>query len=104
LFVSEKLCVMENVVKLLIIPEEEWKSLADGQAELLRILKDLAGRDTSGSKTLPFITAIEFMSAVRIGRTKFDQLVALNQVRTIKKGRKIYVPIGEVERYFKNSI
>ena len=93
---------MENGVKVLIIPEEEWKKLADGQAELLRLLKDLAGRDVSAGKVVPFITAIEFMNAVRIGRTKFDQLVAENQIRTIKKGRKIYVPIGEVERYFKN--
>ncbi len=48
-----------------------------------------------------FITAKEFMSAIRIGRTKFDQLVVANKIRTIKKGRKIYVPIGEVEGYFK---
>lgn len=93
---------MENVVKLLIIPEEEWKKLRDGQAELLRLLKDQAGRETAGNKTVPYITAMEFMSAVRIGRTKFDQLVAQNKVKTIKKDRKIYVPIGEVERYFKN--
>ena len=40
-------------------------------------------------------------NAVRIGRTKFDQLVQANMVKTIKKDRKIYVPMGEVERYFK---
>jgi len=47
-----------------------------------------------------FITAIEFMQAVQIGRTKFDQLVAQNQVKIIKKKRKIYLPVGEIERYF----
>lgn len=31
---------------------------------------------------------------------RFTTLVAENKVRTIKKGRKIYVPVGEVERYF----
>ncbi len=94
---------MESAVRVLIIPEDEWKKLLENQSELLRLLKELAGRDTGAGKTVPFITAIEFMSAVRIGRTKFDQLVAQNKVRTIKKDRKIYVPIGEVERYFKES-
>lgn len=94
---------MESVVRVLIIPEEEWKVLVDGYNEILSLLKDLVGKETSPGKVVPFITAIEFMSAVRIGRTKFDQLVSESKVRTIKKGRKIYVPIGEVERYFKES-
>ena len=91
---------MENVVRVLVVPEEEWNSLQQSQGEILRLLKDLAGRDNPKGKVVPFITAIEFMTAVRIGRTKFDQLVAECKVKTIKKGRKIYVPIGEVERYF----
>lgn len=51
----------------------------------------------------PYMTAMEFMQAVRIGRTKFDQLVAANKVKTIKKDRKIYVPAGEVETYFESA-
>ncbi len=95
---------METVVNVLVIPETEWKKLIERQDAILQLLKDLAGRDTSGGKVVPFITAVEFMTAVRIGRTKFDQLVAESKVRTIKKGRKIYVPIGEVERYFQTSL
>lgn len=91
---------MENVVKVLVVPEEEWNNLQQSQVEILRLIKELAGRDNSKGKVVPFITAMEFMTAVRIGRTKFDQLVAESKVKTIKKGRKIYVPIGEVERYF----
>jgi len=40
------------------------------------------------------------MEAVRIGRTKFDQLVSTGKIRIIKKRRKIYVPVSEVDRYF----
>ncbi len=93
---------MGEVVRVVVVPESEWLRMLNSQAEILELVKALSSRDTGGSKVVPFITAMEFMSAVRIGRTKFDQLVAENKVRTIKKGRKIYVPIGEVERYFGN--
>lgn len=46
------------------------------------------------------ITAIEFMKAVRICRTKFDKLARGNKIRIIKKQRKIYVPMSEIDRYF----
>ena len=49
-----------------------------------------------------YMTEIEFMEAVKIKRTKFDQLVRTNRIRT-KKFRKIYVPVTEVDRYFKDS-
>jgi hypothetical protein len=48
-----------------------------------------------------FITAIEFMQSVKIGRTKFDELIAKSKIKTkIKKKRKIYVLASEVDRYF----
>ncbi|GAC1430525.1 MAG: hypothetical protein NVSMB7_06840 [Chitinophagaceae bacterium] len=40
------------------------------------------------------------MAAVRIRRTKFDELVKDGKIRVIKKLRKIYVPVEEVDRYF----
>lgn len=43
------------------------------------------------------------MDAVQIKRTKFDELVKGSKIKTIKKRRKIYVPVGEVERYFNDS-
>jgi hypothetical protein len=49
-----------------------------------------------------YITAKEFMATVRICRSNFDRLVAGNKIKTIKKGRKIYVPVGETERYFED--
>ena len=93
---------MENVVHVVVVPETEWKRLLTGQAELLKLLKELRRHSPGVSSVVPYITAMEFMQAVRIGRTKFDQLVAANKVKTIKKDRKIYVPVGEVERYFES--
>jgi hypothetical protein len=40
------------------------------------------------------------MKAVRICRSKFDKLVASSKIKIVKKKRKIYVPLSEVDRYF----
>jgi hypothetical protein len=40
------------------------------------------------------------MQAVHIRRWKFDQLIAGNKIKAIKKKRKIYVLASEIERYF----
>lgn len=91
---------MEAMVSVIVVPEAEWKALLAGQAEMIRLVKEWQNSIPMTVSTSPYITAMEFMQAVRIGRTKFDQLVAANKVKTIKKDRKIYVPAGEVERYF----
>lgn len=93
---------METVVNVIVVPVADWQKLLQGQAELLRLVQELKETVPVAAAIVPFITAMEFMQAVRIGRTKFDQLVAANKIRTIKKDRKIYVPVGEVERYFKS--
>ena len=40
------------------------------------------------------------MKAVRIRRWKFNCLIKSGKIMTMKKKRKIYVPKGEIERYF----
>lgn len=75
-----------------------WK-----QNDLLRLLETLKVGSLRSS-TSGFITSIEFLHAVRIGRTKSDQLVQTNKVRVLQKGRKIYVLSGEVERYFNSNV
>jgi len=84
---------------LVMIPKEEWVGLVTTQQDILLQLREL---NTKGATSIPLkhITAQEFMTAVRIRRTKFNELMAANKIRTIKKRRKIYVPISEVERYF----
>ncbi len=94
---------METLVNVVVVPVDDWKKLLQGQAELLRLVQEIRGKVPATAEVVPYITAMEFMQAVRIGRTKFDQLVAANKVKTIKKDRKIYVPVGEVERYFKTG-
>lgn len=89
-------------LSLVLIPREEWEVFKRMQSEILQWLKETR---LDNASVVPFkhITAKEFMDAVRIKRTKFDQLVQTNKIRIIKKLRKIYVPVTEVDRYFKDS-
>jgi SAM-dependent MidA family methyltransferase len=80
-----------------VIPLEEWKRLNTNQEKILDFLANLSIKTDVSS---PYITANEFMDAVRIRRSKFDQLVSENKIETLKKGRKIYVKSSEVSRYF----
>ena len=93
---------LENL-KFVMILEEDLICLKTNQEEILKELKDLKSK-VPGGIPISNITAKEFMNAVKIGRTKFDQLVQTNKIKVIKKRRKIYVPIGEVERYFNDPL
>lgn len=84
---------------LVMIPYGEWEEFRRIQSELFRQLRENS-QNKSSVATVNYITAKEFMDAVRIKRTKFDQLVQANKIKTIKKGRKIYLHVSEVEKYF----
>lgn len=86
-------------ITLVMISKEDLSTLISAQQDILNQIKELKARGPTGVP-LNHITALEFMAAVRIKRTKFDQLVAKNKIRVIKKRRKIYVPISEIDRYF----
>jgi len=86
-------------VTLFMIPAEELAVLRSSQQEILQQLKQLNNKATNGL-SVEYITAKEFMKAVYIGRTKFDQLVNNNKIKVIKKRRKIYVSVNEIKRFF----
>ena len=85
---------------LVMIPEAELNLLKSSLQDIKQQLQDLKENKQTAVK---FITAKEFMAAVRIRRTKFDELVKLGRIKAIKKSRKIYVPVEEVDRYFSDS-
>lgn len=85
-------------MNLVMIPQEELASLQMTQQEILKQLQRL--QIPPAGIQIKNITAKEFMSAVRICRSKFDQLVNQNKIKIIKKRRKIYVPVSEIEHYF----
>lgn len=89
-------------MNLVMISKEEWEQFKIIQTEILeRVRNPAVSKDTV--VPVDYITAKEFMEAVRIKRTKFDQLIQTNKIKIIKKKRKIYVPVKEVEKYFGDS-
>jgi hypothetical protein len=75
---------------------EELRGIKQTQEEILGKLD----RIKTPEMVPEFMPAMEFMKAVGIKRWKFDQLVAENMIKTVKKKRKVYVAVREVKRYF----
>ncbi len=85
--------------QMVMLPEEEWSLIKSAQLEILNTLKELALKENNTSLKL-YLPALEFMKAVNIKRSKFDQLVKSNQVKVVRKGRKLYVHSNEIKKYF----
>lgn len=79
---------MLNIASLVIIPIEELNQLKTTQQEILFQLKELRSIGPN-VPTARHVTVKEFITAVKICRTKFDQLVIGNKIKTIKKRSKI---------------
>ena len=88
---KQELCeILERVASEL----SEVKSLQRQIFDKLNAIKP------GGRVMAEYIPAQDFMDAVNIKRWKFDQLLAANSIKAIKKKRKIYVLATEVSRYF----
>ena len=86
---------------LVMIAAEDLEALKRGQQQIIDKLNQFKQVSQKANSCISnYITAKEFMEAVRIRRWKFDQLVAYNSFKTVRKKRKIYVLATEVERYF----
>jgi len=92
---------MNTTDSFILVGREEIEAIKSCQFEILKKLTELdknnKNRDVLDS---PYITALEFMKVVRIRRWKFNCLVKSGKIMTMKKKRKIYIPKGEIERYF----
>jgi hypothetical protein len=101
IFEVEILFAMDSTDSFLLVGRAEIEAIKNCQFEILKKLNELdknnKNRDVVDS---PYVTALEFMKAVRIRRWKFNCLVKSGKIITMKKKRKIYVPKGEIERYF----
>jgi hypothetical protein len=90
---------------MLIVPTAEWKNVQDTLQQIHGLLINLQLPKPGNSIVVsPYITAKEFMAAVRICRSNFDKLVNRGKIMTLKKGRKVYVVASEVDRYFREVV
>lgn len=83
----------------IMISKEDLSEILITQQNILEQLHEL--KSTVQARPMAtHLTAKEFMDAVKIKRTKFDELIQGNKIKSLKKRRKIYIPIGEVQRFF----
>jgi hypothetical protein len=92
---------MNHPDSFILVGRQDIESIKKSQEDILKKLEELNKKENSShSLNRPYVTAIEFMKAVRIRRWKFNCLVSSGKIMTLKKKRKIYVPKGEIDRYF----
>jgi hypothetical protein len=92
---------MNTADSFLLVGRTEIEAIKNCQFEILKKLNELAKTNNNHDDfDSPYVTALEFMKAVRIRRWKFNCLAKSGKIMTMKKKRKIYVPKGEIERYF----
>src|SRR6476469_3490248 len=91
---------VEQATSFILLPQAELNILKTTQLQILDALKNLQGAHKTAAPPTGYLTAVEFMKAVKICRSKFDQLAVNSKIKVIKKKRKLYVPLSEVERYF----
>jgi hypothetical protein len=89
-------------VTLVMIPKNVWEAVVNFQQVILHEIHEIKNQESPNVK-IKNISAMEYMKAIGVKRTKFDQLVSENKIKIIKKRRKIYVPVTEVDRYFNDD-
>jgi len=82
-----------------IIEESRLQFLENGIEEIKSALKGL----NPGVNYPEYLTVKEFCAAVKIGRSKFDELVANNELEYVRKGRKYYIHVDQVKAYFQSN-
>ncbi len=96
---------MNHSDSFILVERQDIESIKKSQQDILNKLAELHKREkTNPVLNSPYVTAIEFMQAVRIRRWKFNCLVNSRKILTLKKKRKIYVHVDQIEKYFKEVL
>jgi hypothetical protein len=86
---------MTQIRQVIELPVEDFQQLKETGQKILRALESL-----NVVPPTQYLTPIEFMTETKISRWKFDALREYNKLKVIQRGRKLYVPRTEVQRYF----
>ena len=86
----------ENKFHFQITPEERISSIENTLKEVLKAIRSIRPHND-----LPnMLTSEQAMEVLKIGRWKYDQLIAEGDLKHIRKGRKIYVYESSIKEYF----
>lgn len=83
-------------INLQMVPAERLESIEQSISQLTEFVKNFKPQNE-----LPnMLTSEQTMEVLKIGRWKFDQLIADNELKYIRKGRKLYIYEESVREYF----
>jgi hypothetical protein len=95
-----------SIKQIVEIPLEDFQEiradLKESRANQQKIIGALEG--VRLLNRTEYLTAQEFMDAVKIKRWKFNQLRDDGDIQVIQKGKKLYVSSTEVRRYFQGEM
>ena len=83
---------VECANSFVLFPQTEIEHLRSTQCEILEAIKNLQLSSNKASTQPSYLTAVEFMRAVKICITKFDQLSAESKICVIKKSAGCMFP------------
>lgn len=84
------------------LPADVFEKIIDSQQRILAAL-ETKGINVVAPEQNP-VTAGEFMRATSMGRWKFNFLKDSGRLRTIRLGRKLYVPHDQIKKYFAGEL
>ena len=77
------------------MPAEDFQQLKETSERILSALQNL-----KIVAPTEYVTPQEFMTETKMSRWKFDALRDCGALKAIQRGRKLYVPRTEIQRYF----
>ena len=88
-----------SIKQVVEISQDDFNKLIENLDEIKNSLREL------GAIRQPeYLTVNQFMDQAKISRWKFNELRNSFRLRTIRRGKKIYIPANEVSRYFEGKM
>ena len=90
---------MTQIKQVIELPAEEFQQLRETSRRILSALENLKIVTPT-----EYVTPIEFMTETKISRWKFDAMRDCGKLKVIQRGRKLYVPREEIQKYFTGEV
>ncbi|UXX79778.1 helix-turn-helix domain-containing protein [Reichenbachiella carrageenanivorans] len=89
-----------QVSQFVMVPKSVFEYLQKSVETILERVEN-SNRGSSGQDE--YITAQEFMDRAKICRATFDEKRANNEIKVIKRGRKLYLTSDSVRKYIEGK-
>ena len=93
---------INQVPQMVVIPFEQFFDKMEGILD--DYFKKYSEKPKETDKQFPnYLTKNEFLNLTKMSPSRMDRLRNRNLIKSVKKGRTVYIPASEVERFFSDS-